>query len=266
VVNVGFVGVGEMGAPMVERLRAGGVPVRFHARRPEVIARAEALGATSSPTLAGVADGADTVIVCVYTDAQVREVCLGPHGLVAAMAPGAVLVIHTTGSPTTTPLLAAAPGRGEVLDAALSGGPADIRAGRLTLLVGGDTAVLDLVRPVLATYSDPIIPVGALGDGQRVKLVNNALFAATVALVADAERLATGLGADPVAALTAIQHCSADSRVLRIVLGLGSAARMQELAGRFIRKDVATVMEVAAEMGVDLGLLATAALYEGGTT
>jgi 3-hydroxyisobutyrate dehydrogenase-like beta-hydroxyacid dehydrogenase len=264
-VNVGIVGVGQMGTPMVERLVAAGFPVRFHARRPEVVARVEALGASFADTLAGVADGADVVIVCVYEDEQVRQLCLGPDGLVAVMAVGATLVNHTTGSPTTASLLAAeaAPRRVRVLDAALSGGPADIARGALTLLVGGDEDLLDDVRPVLAAYSDPILHVGALGDGQRVKLVNNALFGANVGLVAEAERVAAGLGLDPMAALGAIRHCSGDSFVLRTVLALGSSARMQELAGRFIRKDLAVVTGVAGELGVDLGVLSTAALLQG---
>jgi 3-hydroxyisobutyrate dehydrogenase-like beta-hydroxyacid dehydrogenase len=249
-VNIGMVGLGEMGMPMLERLRAAGHDVSFRARRPEVIRHAESLGARSA---AGFADR-DAVIVCVYSDDQVREV--GP-GLVASMRPGAVLVNHTTGSPATVALLAeaAAPRGVRVLDAALSGGPADIRAGGLTLLIGGDEAVLAGVRPALASYADPILHVGGLGDGQRVKLVNNALFAAQVALVAEAERVANGLGVDPVRALEAIQHCSADSRVLRTVLALGSSARMRELAGRFISKDTAVVEQAARELGVELGRL-----------
>ena len=248
--NVGMVGLGEMGMPMLERLRAAGHDVSFRARRPEVIRHAESLGARSA---AGFADR-DAVIVCVYSDDQVRDV--GP-GIVASMRPGAVLVNHTTGSPSTVAFLAeTAASRGvRVLDAALSGGPADISAGRLTLLIGGDEAVLADVRPALASYADPILHVGGLGDGQRVKLVNNALFAAQVGLVAEAERVANGLGVDPVKALQAIQHCSADSRVLRTVLALGSSARMQELAGRFIRKDTAVVEQVARELGVELGRL-----------
>jgi 3-hydroxyisobutyrate dehydrogenase-like beta-hydroxyacid dehydrogenase len=199
-VKVGMVGVGQMGMPIVERLRAAGLPVAVHARRPEVAAGLERLGATVADTSAGVADGADVVIVCVYADDQVRDVCLGPGRIVAAMAPGATLVNHTTGSPTTVATLAAeaAPHGVRVLDAPLSGGPGDIAKGCLTLLVGGDIDVLDHVRPVLAAYSDPILHVGAVGDGQRVKLVNNALFGATVALVAEAERVAApGAGHRP---------------------------------------------------------------------
>lgn len=248
--KLGMVGLGEMGMPMVERLRAAGHDVTFRARRPEVIDRASRMGATAADGF----DDRDAVIICVYSDEQVRDV--GPE-LLATMVRGSTLVNHTTGSPTTATLLAeiAEPRGVRVLDAALSGGPDDIRAARLTLLVGGDEAVLDDVRPALATYSDPILHVGQLGDGQRVKLVNNALFAAQVGLVDDAERLARGLGVDPGTALDAIQRCSGDSRVLRTVVAVGSSERLQEAAGRFIRKDLGVVEQVARELGVGLGRL-----------
>ena len=263
--RVGIVGVGQMGFPMAERLVTR-FSLTFFARHPEVAAKLAALGAEDGKTLDGMAANSDVVVVCVYSDAQVQEVCLGPGGLIAAMRPGSTLVNHTTGNPKTVALLAEAgdPGGVRVLDAALSGGPADISAGRLTLLVGGESTVLDDVRPVLGAYADPIIGVGQLGDGQRVKLVNNALFGAQVALVAEAERVAGQLGVDALTALAAITHCSGDSKVLRMVLGLGSSARADEVAGRFIRKDVAMVKEVAEDAGVDLGLLGSVALSRGG--
>jgi 3-hydroxyisobutyrate dehydrogenase-like beta-hydroxyacid dehydrogenase len=249
-VKVGFLGAGNMGMPMLERLVATGHDVTFRARKPDVVARARAHGARPAD------DFVDRAVVCVcgYSDEQLREV--GP-ALLASMTRSAVLVNHTTCSPTTVVALAgsARPLGIGVLDAAISGGPDDIRAGRLTLLVGGDAAVLDAARPALAAYGDPIIPVGRVGDGQRVKLVNNALFGAQVRLVADAERLAAGLGVDPARALDAITHCSADSAVLRIVVALGSTARMRELAGHYIDKDVAVVKQVAHEVGADLGRL-----------
>jgi 3-hydroxyisobutyrate dehydrogenase-like beta-hydroxyacid dehydrogenase len=260
-VRVGFVGVGSMGRPMLEQVVGAGFDVSFHARRPEVVREVEASGATSHPTLAALAAASDLVVVCVFADQQVREVCGGDEGLVASLRPGAVVVIHTTCSPDTAPLLAVAgrPGDVRILDAAFSGGPADAAASRVTLLVGGEPAVLETARPVLATYANPILHVGGLGDGQRVKLVNNALFGANVALVAEAERVARDLGIDPAKALDAISHCSGDSYALGTVRAVGSSARLQEAAGRYIAKDVATAKDLAAAAGTHLGLLATAA-------
>jgi 3-hydroxyisobutyrate dehydrogenase-like beta-hydroxyacid dehydrogenase len=248
--KVGVVGLGQMGMPMLERLRAAGHDVTFRARRAEVIEHATRAGAVAAD---GFGDR-DVVIVCVYSDEQVREV--GPEVL-ASMEAGSVLVNHTTGRPSTATWLqdAAAPRDVRVLDAALSGSPDSITAGQLTLLVGGDPAVLEQARPALAAYSDPIIHVGVLGDGQRIKLVNNALLGAHVRLVEDAERVARALGVDPSTALDAIQHCSGDSRALRMVAAVGGSARLNELGGRFIAKDLEVVKEVAREEGVALGRL-----------
>jgi 3-hydroxyisobutyrate dehydrogenase-like beta-hydroxyacid dehydrogenase len=246
-------------------MRAASFPVRVYARRPQVGKRASGLGAIDAASLQAVADGSGVVIVCVYTDAQVREVCLGPEGLLAAMDPGAILVNHTTGSPSTARLLAEAaePSGVLVLDAALSGGPHDIARGALTLLVGGDAAVLERARPTLASYSDPILHVGRLGDGQRIKLLNNALFGANMALAVEVERVADQLGVDPAIAINAITRCSGETRVLRMVGAAGSASGMQERVSRFIRKDVAMVIDVAGELGIDLGLLGTVAASGG---
>jgi 3-hydroxyisobutyrate dehydrogenase-like beta-hydroxyacid dehydrogenase len=248
--RVGIVGLGEMGMPMLERLCAAGHEVVFQARRPEVVDAATSHGGRS---VEGFGE-CDVVLVCVYSDDQVREV--GP-AIITSMRPGAVLVNHTTGDPTTATWLAELAGaRGvRVLDGALSGSPQSIRAGALTLLVGGEDAVLEAARPALEAYSEPILQVGSLGDGQRVKLINNALLGAHLGLAAEAERIAADLGVDPAVALAAISQCSGDSSALRLVVSLGSAAELEAAAGRFLRKDAEVVAAVAEAAGVELGKL-----------
>lgn len=259
--TVGIVGLGEMGMPMLRRLTAAEVSVRAFARRSEVIDEASGLGATAVASLAELGASSDVVIICVYRDDQVRDVALGDDGLVASMRPGTVLVNHTTGRPSTGQVLAEAAAARDVavLDCALSGGPVAVEQGTLTLLVGGDVDVLERVRPVLGTYSAPILRVGDVGDGQKVKLLNNALFGAHVALVAQVERTATALGLDPSLVLLALHECSGDSFALATAVSTGSAANLLEVAGRFIRKDVAVCTEVAAELGADLGSVLTVA-------
>jgi 3-hydroxyisobutyrate dehydrogenase-like beta-hydroxyacid dehydrogenase len=258
---VGIVGLGEMGMPMLCRLRAAEVPVRVFARRVEVVEQAAALGGDPVSSLAELGAVSDIAIVCVYSDDQVREVALGPDGVIAHMRSRSVLVNHTTGRPSTGQALADAGTDKDVivLDCALSGGPPAIEQGTLTLLVGGDAAALERITPVLATYSDPILRVGEVGDGQKVKLLNNALFGAHVALAAHIERAATGLGMDPALVLPALHECSGDSYALATAIGTGSAATLVEVAGRFIRKDVAVCVEVADELGADLGSVLTVA-------
>jgi 3-hydroxyisobutyrate dehydrogenase len=104
--RVGFIGAGRMGAPMVGRLAEAGHEVRALGRTAEKCAALEQLGAQPVATVEAVADGADVVIVCVFTDEQVQQVCM-KSDLFAAMKPGAALVIHTTGSPGTAEAVAA---------------------------------------------------------------------------------------------------------------------------------------------------------------
>ena len=258
--KIGFIGPGRMGRPMLERLAAAGHDVTVLIRSPRARTAAEAGGAAASAeTVAEAVRDADAVFVVVLTDEQVRSVCHGPDGVIAAMKPGATLVQHTTCDPETVLSLdAAATERGiGLLDAALSGGPHDIAAGTLTLWVGGDEAVLDRMRPVLGTYASPVMFVGPTGNGQRVKLVNNALFVAQVGLAIDAVRLAGSLGIDERAILAAVQHGSGSSRALGVVAGGDSVdAVAQRLAG-FMLKDITVVREVARRAGADLGIIGT---------
>lgn len=257
--TIGFVGPGRMGRPMLDRLVAAGHDVTVLVRRPEARAAAEAEGLTCAGTVAATVHDADTVFVVVLTDEQVQSVCLGPDGAIAAMKAGATLVQHTTSDPATAQLLAeAGADRGiRVLDAALSGGPHDIAAGRLTLWVGGDQAVLEETRSVLEAYASPIMFVGPAGNGQRVKLVNNALFVAQVGLAIDAVRLAGSLGIEEKAILAAVQHGSGASRALSIVAGGGSVDAVADRLADLMLKDVTVVREVARSAGADLGIIGT---------
>jgi len=186
-----------MGAPMVRRLIEAGHEVSALGRSVEKRRAVSELGAQPVTDLADVGADADVVVVCVFTDEQVQQVCL-ESVLLSTMRPGAVLVVHTTGSPRTAESVAAEAGSHgvDVIDAPVSGGPHDIAAGQVTLFVGGPDDAVERARPVLASYGDPILHVGAIGAGQGVKLVNNTLFAAQIGLLHEAVRLGDRLGID----------------------------------------------------------------------
>lgn len=254
--TVGFVGAGRMGSPMVERLVGAGHDVRVLCRTREKGVAAEQLGATAVTDMAQVAEGADVVVVCVFSDDQVREVCLS-DGLVGHMARGASLVVHTTGSPRTVQTLAAqAPGI-SVIDAPVSGGPHDIAAGRITLFVGGDDADVDKARPVLSCYGDPILHTGGLGSGQWVKLLNNTLLTAQLGLLREVTAFGSRVGVDEAGLISAIQKGSGTSRAAEMVgaRGSGSVGDFVASISEFLGKDVAVIREVTAETGHDLGIL-----------
>ncbi|MBA9005368.1 NAD(P)-dependent oxidoreductase [Thermomonospora cellulosilytica] len=255
--RLGFIGAGRMGRPMVRRLVRAGHEVRVLGRSAEARDALAAEGAQVVADPAGVTDdGTDAVVVCVFTDEQVRRVCLD-GGLLTGMPRGSAVVVHTTGSPGTAEAVAA---RAEplgigVVDAPVSGGPHDIAAGRLTVFAGGPREAVERVRPALESYADPVLHVGPTGAGQRVKLINNALFAAQVGLLAEAAGLGARMGVDEGVLLGALTHGSAASRALTGVAARGTVAAFAQAVGDFVTKDVDVVRKVAAELGGGLGAL-----------
>lgn len=245
-----------MGRPMVARLVAAGHDVRVLGRTAEKRRDLERLGATAVEETAGAGAQADAVVLCVFTDEQLRQVCLESL-LLSTMPSGSALVVHTTASPRTVHTIAELAGAHgvAVVDAPVSGGPQDIAAGSLALFVGGAEDAVVRLRPVLDCYGDPILHVGPGGAGQKVKLVNNALFAGQIGLLAESVRLGERFGVPESTLLGALAHGSAASRVLDIVAARGSVGAFIEMAGGFVGKDVAVVRGIAAELGGDLGAL-----------
>ncbi|OCB28988.1 6-phosphogluconate dehydrogenase [Mycobacterium malmoense] len=239
---------------MVSRLVAAGHDVRVLGRTAEKRSDLERLGAEAVRDGVEAGAQADIVVLCVFSDEQVQQVCLR-GGLLSAMPPGSALVVHTTASPKTIDALAARADGIDVVDAAVSGGPHDIAAGRLTLFVGGADDTVQRVRPVLRCYGDPVLHVGPTGAGQKVKLVNNALFAGHIGLLAEAVRLSERLGVPESTLLSALANGSASSRVLNLVAARGSVESFIEMTGEFVEKDVSVARDNARDLGSDLGVL-----------
>lgn len=253
--TVGFIGAGQLGEPMVLRLLDAGVPVTTYARRPEVRDRLAARGARLAASVAELATGSDILISCLFSDAQLLEIGAGPDGFIANAKRGGIFVSHTTGTLTTLESLRELPTGPTILDAPVSGTADDIAAGTLTVLIGGPVEAVQLVSPVLAAYANPIVPTGELGSALALKLINNALFAANAQLVAAATELGASMGVAPDALLDALQVCSAGSRVATHIQQIGGIEPFTEIAGPFLRKDVAACLKAAAQAGADLGLL-----------
>jgi 3-hydroxyisobutyrate dehydrogenase-like beta-hydroxyacid dehydrogenase len=201
-VKVGFIGLGNMGEGMAWNLVSKGFVVAVRDVRPDPVARLVEAGARACATNAEVGDACDVVCVAVFDADQVFETVLprpGDPGLLAGMRPGGVLVLHPTISPTAVQRVAdAAQERGvAVLDAPMTGGAnVAARAGSLTFMVGGDAAVLELVRPVLAAMATSIFHVGPLGAGCAVKIINNFHAVSHVMLVRESLRLGRAAGLD----------------------------------------------------------------------
>lgn len=248
--NVGWVGLGEIGMHMALRALDAGHALASYDRgagREEV---ADA-GARMGSDYSDIAADADLVCLCLFSDAQVREVMLD-RGMLAAMKPGAVLAIHTTGSPVLARELgAAAPDGVAVLDACFSGGPDDTARGDLTLMVGGEAAALDKARPVFATYASRINHMGPLGAGQTAKLLNNLLFSTNLKQAAEIVAMAEAQGIDPRLAAEVICQSSGGSMAMGL---FRTASPEQMLAGarKYMVKDVQAAAEAACDAGLDI--------------
>ncbi|MDT5347004.1 MAG: hypothetical protein QOH91_291 [Mycobacterium sp.] len=239
---------------MVARLVEAGHTVRALGRTPTRRRDLEQLGAIAVNEVAEAGAQADVVVVCAFTDEQVRQVCLDSD-LLSTMPPGSVLVIHTTASPKTIEAIAARCHDVDVVDASVSGGPHDAGAGSLTLFVGGADDTVARVKPVLGCYGDPVLHVGPSGAGQKVKLINNALFAGQLGLLAESVRLGDRLGVSEPLLLAALRHGSAASGALDLVARHGCVASFAEARGEFIGKDVAVVRDLVQQFDSDLGVL-----------
>ncbi|TDO06379.1 3-hydroxyisobutyrate dehydrogenase-like beta-hydroxyacid dehydrogenase [Mycobacterium sp. BK086] len=264
VARVGFIGLGDMGGALAARIIGAGFPTVLWARR------AEALRSFSGPTVetagtpAELAARVDLIGICVWDDKAVWEV-VGEHdGVLAGCRPGTVIAIHSTIEPDMCLELAtAAAEQGAViLDAPVSGGRDVALTGKLVVAVGGDREVLERSRPVLASFGDPVIHLGALGAGQLAKLVNNALLAANLALAHDALRLAASRGLQPDAMAQVLRHGSGRSFALDVAVASRSSAEVRNRAVPPLSKDVrclnavlrrsgdATALRAAAEAGL----------------
>jgi 3-hydroxyisobutyrate dehydrogenase-like beta-hydroxyacid dehydrogenase len=241
-----------MGLPMVERLTAAGHQLVVYARRAELAADLDRLGVRSTSELAEVAAGADVLLLCVYSDEQVAEIA---EPLAAALPDGAILASHVTGRESTLRSVAGRFPAIHVVDAPVSGAPDDIRAGRLTVLLGGPPAARARTAEVVRAYADAVIETGELGTALAVKLVNNLLFAANAQLAAEAVRLGEALGVAPGELLGALEHMSGGSQASRRAAMRADMAEFGTRIGPFMKKDVAVCLEQAAERGVDPGLL-----------
>ncbi|MEB3070688.1 NAD(P)-dependent oxidoreductase [[Mycobacterium] vasticus] len=195
--KVGFIGLGNQGGPMAQMIHRAGFDLRIWARRAEVCAdyRRQGIHVAADPAM--LAADCDAVCLCVTGDDDVYELS-ETEGLLQAMRAGSALLIHSTVSPQMCEQLARAGSQHGVMvvDAPVSGSGEAALNRRLLVLVGGEREAVRLVRPVLESYGDPILHVGAVGDGQRAKIVNNLACIGNMALADLALQLGESVGLD----------------------------------------------------------------------
>jgi 3-hydroxyisobutyrate dehydrogenase len=260
--RVGFVGLGSQGAPMARRIVEAGFPTTLWARRRETTAAFADTDAVVAGTLAELAASCDLVCVCVLDDAGVEEVVAAPGGVLESMMPGGVIVIHSTVHPETCLRLAdqAAAQGIALLDAPVSGGGPAAEERRLLVMAGGEPEAVERVRPVFATYGDPVVHLGPVGSGQRAKLINNLLLAANIAVAESAYELARGLDVEPERLAQVLAHGSGASFAATLLARTGcSVAPMGHHTGLLLQKDARLVAALAEAADVKAGTVLDAA-------
>jgi 3-hydroxyisobutyrate dehydrogenase-like beta-hydroxyacid dehydrogenase len=202
---IGFVGLGQMGGPMSRRLLAGGHALVVHDSRAEATHALVAEGAETASSPAEVADRAEMVLVSLPTPQVVREVALGPDGLIHGGAIRTYVDLSTTGQAAAVEVAEALGERGIVtIDAPVSGGVRGATAGKLAVMVAGPASELARVRPLLEVFGR-VFHVGERpGLGQLMKLANNFLSATAIAATAEAIVLGVKGGLDPATMLDVI--------------------------------------------------------------
>ena len=194
--SIGFIGLGDMGRPMAQRLLEHGFTVVSCAnRRRDAIDALKAQGLIEEANPRAVAARVDTLVTLVVDDKQTNAVLRGAHGALASLKPGAIVIIMSTLGPAYCQAIAveAAVLGITVLDCPISGGRMAAEKGTLALMIGGDVGAMERARPALEIFGT-VTHCGEVGAGQIVKLANNAIAFATAGIVLEARAMARAYG------------------------------------------------------------------------
>jgi 3-hydroxyisobutyrate dehydrogenase len=195
---VAFLGLGAMGLPMAEHVLAAGFPLTVWNRTPGKADGLVAAGAVRAASPQAAAAAADVVLTCLPTQDEVRDVLQRADGLLAGFRRGATFVDTSTIDPSASQRLIALCAQHGIamIEAPLSGGTTGAKAGTLTMMVGGETAMLERVRPVLESMAKNIFYVGGPGMGQTLKLCNQMIAGAQTIALAEAYAILHAAGVD----------------------------------------------------------------------
>ncbi len=253
--RIAVIGLGAMGAPMARNLLSGGHTVTVFARRAEAMAPLVDAGAEAAASPAEAAARSEVIITMVMDTAAVEAVVLGSGGVVEGATPRSVVIDHSTIEPDGARRIAAAlKARGiDMLDAPVSGGADVAEAGTLSIMVGGEEAVLERVRPILSCYGRTIVHIGSSGAGQVAKACNQICTIVNTLGAAEAMLLAERAGVDPVKVKDVLMTGFGASRMLDLQAPKMIARDFEgKVESRLHYKDIHIVLHMARALGIDL--------------
>jgi len=258
---VGFIGLGNIGAPMATRLLEWPDGLVVHDVRPESCEAHVAKGATAAATPAEVAARAEVISVMVQNEDQVRDVLSGPDGILATARAGTVVAVHSTISAAGAVALgelAAAAGV-DLVDAPVSGGAMGAHEGTLAIMVGGTDAAVERCRGPFALLGTLVAHFGQVGSGTNAKITRNLITFASFAVVGEAQRLAEAAGLDLAKLGDVVRHSDRVTGGPGAVMLRPSAGVMSDDDGlRSIFEHTATLgakdLHLAAELAEEHGV------------
>jgi 3-hydroxyisobutyrate dehydrogenase len=199
--SIGFVGVGNMGWPMAACLVKAGFTVHVNDARREVANNfVQQVGGDAPDTLRQLGAASDVVITMLPTSVIVEQVLMGgDDNVVAGMKPGTVVIEMSSGVPSVTQVLAERVMElgSQLIDAPVSGGVPRAKTGELAIMVGGDSAIIDSVMPVLSAMGTTVLRTGAVGSGQAMKALNNLVSSGGFLIGIEALLIGQRFGLDP---------------------------------------------------------------------
>jgi 2-hydroxy-3-oxopropionate reductase len=255
--RVAFFGVGQMGEPMAGHLQAGGHALVLVAHRGRAgVERLVRKGAAEATDAAEAVRRTDIAIMMLPTADEVEEVLFEPGRAAAAMAPGYTVIDMGTSFPPQTRRVAArvAERGGRFLDAPVTGGPKGAQDGTLTIMVGGDEATLESVRPLLAAMGSSIFHFGGIGAGHTAKLVQNMIGIVSSAAIAEGFALAAAAGLDVEKVYEMLASSTSASPALKSMVPKVFARAFDQVNFRLdlAYKDIRQATQLAREMTVPL--------------
>ncbi len=252
--QVGFIGVGNMGGPMCRNIiRNTNHQVTVFDLNADAMAVCTGLGAAAGSGVAEVAAACDVVFTSLPMPRHVEEVALGPTGIVESARPGSVYIDLSTNSPATAKRVHAGMTAKNIsmLEAPVSGGVPRATDGTIVVMVGGDAAVFEAQLPLLKSFSKEVIHVGEIGMGSVAKLCNNMLAFCNAAAASEALMLGAMAGIDVHKLYDVISNASGNSDAFR---GLGKKAFARDFKPGFALDLAHKDLRLALEMQDELGL------------
>ncbi len=253
--RIGFVGIGKMGAPMAGRLIAAGYDVIVHDLDARAVAELAGAGAKAAASAREVADAADVVFASLPSPQILETVALGDNGIAAGNAVKVFIDISTTGPRTAAKIADGLKPRGiAMIDAPVSGGLKGARNGTLAVMTSGPAAVFETVRPILENFGKLFFMGEVQGAAQTMKLANNLLAAAALAVSSEAVVMGVKAGLDPKVMLDVINASSGRNSATEDKFPKSVLPRTFDFgfATGLSFKDVRLCLEEAEAMGVPM--------------